>query len=130
MNHVLKDRRKVKPELIQQRSSEMQRAVLVGIRQFAQVPQRVPFDTLPCAKGLFRFDQIDGVLSNALQVLRDATIFESFRILEDRKLVLCWQRWRPTGRQNDELPDDMIESRAEIVDDFSDVNTPHRIRAY
>lgn len=113
-------------ELMYKRAYNADRAVLVGVRQFMQMPQGA-FPILPCGIGLFRPDEFNGVLSNTFQKLVDATNIESFLALENGELVFCRKYWRSPRGQNDKFPDDVIERRTKVVDYFSDPNAPHWI---
>ena len=100
-------------ELMYKRAYNADRAVLVGVRQFMQMPQGA-FPILPCGIGLFRPDEFNGVLSNTFQKLVDATNIESFLALENGELVFCRKYWRSPRGQNDKFPDDVIERRTKV----------------
>jgi len=112
----------------QRSDGKVNRAVLVDIRQFLQMPQRTRISTFggavfPCEKRLFRFDQFHRGTVDLLQEILPPTSIEAVLGMEDRELRLrSWDGG--TARQ---FPNDMIEGGSEVMDDLPDSNTPHRI---
>jgi hypothetical protein len=122
---ALGDRRERDIKGVQERAHDMQRAVLVGVREFTHMPERT-LDALPCAKGLLRLDQINRIGSDVVEELANATGVETSLRLENGELVLVGSR-RISGIQNNQLPNDMIQGRSHVVNDFAYANAPHRI---
>src|SRR5262245_26937898 len=103
---------------------KMERAVLVDIRQFTELPERGGL-VLPCRKRLPRFDQVCRIPSDSMKhgfspALKPCSGFEN------RELDLGTVGRGTTGRVDHKLVDKVIECRAEIVDDFSNQDAPNR----
>jgi hypothetical protein len=109
-----------------QRARDMQRAVLVSVRQFAEMPQGAT-EVLPCAVRLLRSDQLDGVLPDIPEVLGDAPVSKALLRFENGELVLRREFWGLAGVKNDELPDRVVECRPEVVKYFPDLDSPHGV---
>lgn len=119
---VLRDARERYLELMHQGTGHMERAVLVDVREFMQMPQGTHM-VLPCEKRLLRFDYVGGELSNALHEFQ-ATILESRLVFEDGELSIL-DDGRLSRFKDNQLPHEMIERRAQIVDDLANPNAPH-----
>ena len=70
----------------------MNHAVLVGIREFAEMPERAS-GVLPCAAALFRHrllapDDVDGLTPDSIKLLSNSAGVESAGANKDRKLML------------------------------------------
>ena len=115
----------VELERLKHRARDMDKAVLVGIREFLEMPERTPF-ALPCStiflgERLFRSDQRDGLRVDALEELADPVPLKPIHIYEDGKLIF---RLR-IG--NDKLVNSVVQGRTQVVNDLTDLNSPHRV---
>ncbi len=126
---------------VEQRARKMQRAVLVTVRQFLEMPQgAVP--ALPCAafryrKRLHGHDHLDQGPVNALQELAPSLIVEIDALQKDGELKPQLLGLGP-GRQVQVLHadtprvapsvqqlDEMVQRGSDIVDDLADLDAPH-----
>lgn len=126
---ILQFRRKLNLHRAEVHSGQVESAVLVGIREFLEMPQGA-FGALPCAKGLVSLDQCDSVLANTLQMYSHAPSIESlfpFLCLENGELILAAGRRLPSGCENYEFPNDVVQRGSKVVDDFADADAPHWI---
>lgn len=119
-------------ERLQRCANEMDRAVLVTVVEFLQMPQRTRCGALPCAavsyrKGLFRQDEIGCITPEILQVLRGPAVV-SGPVLKDGELQFTTRRWRSPVALDVQLVNDVIKGRSDVVDDFADSDAPHQIR--
>jgi hypothetical protein len=124
----LRDFRELEIKRCQRSGGDVNRAVLVDVREFLEMPKgafcALDYAVWPCEKGLLRFDQRDGLTAlNALEKLIQPSAFEASLKFEDGKLRFRCAGGGPTSK----LPYDVIECGAEVVDDLSDADTPHGI---
>lgn len=115
-----------------QRAGDIERAMLVGVRQFMQMPEETLLCSLPCAAArlgerLLCPDEIDGVLSNVPQVLLQSSIRKSSLVLKDGELYFVGLGRRLFHAQNIKLIDDMVQCGPKVMNDFTDPNTPHGV---
>jgi hypothetical protein len=74
--HRFGQRRERRLERLHKRACYMQRAVLIDIGEFLEMPQRA-LGALPCAKGLFRLDRSNGIGVDVKEKFGDAATVES-----------------------------------------------------
>ena len=119
-----------KPEFLDHGPCELDGAVLVGVREFTEMPERA-LDAIPCAaiirrEQLFGSDHGDGSVTDPVQKLHSTPI-KSLHRFEDWELDLGadWRRLSVTP--NEQLVDEVIETRPKVVDDLADFDAPHWI---
>ena len=106
----------------------MERAVLIEVREFFQMPKRTP-GILPCAKRLLRFNDLDGLASDMYKVLPStSTIDKPYLTVEDGELIFVGAR-RTSRLKNNELVNNMVKGGSEIVDHLADTHSKHEWRS-
>ena len=101
-------------------AGQVERAVLIGIGEIGEFPE-MALTVLPCAKWLYRLDQITGRSANTVQISPCHLVVGGFS-QTDREL--CVGGRLGPGIVNNELPHEMVQNRTEIMDKLSDKNTP------
>ena len=109
----------------------MDRAVLVGVREFMKMPKWAMV-ALPCAavvywERLLGPDQADSVVSDPFEALVDATVVKSGQRLKNRKLNLTPRGRKPAGAVHVQFMCHVIEAGADVVNDLPDYDAPHWI---
>lgn len=119
----ISERWKGKLECLQRTAGQMDRAVLIEVRELTQMPQGT-LGALPCRERLERFNQNCGVIADPSQHREAASIV--FRgIDEDRELGSAFLRQPSASSMDHKLEDRMVECRTEVVDDLPDDDAPH-----
>lgn len=116
--------------LAHHRAGDMDSAVLVGVREFLEMPQRA-LQFLPCAKGLLRPDQIDSTTTDSGKHELGAGCVERpvpYLGLKDRELVLTWDLGGDSLVSHNQFPHRVVQSRSEVVNHFPDSDAPDWIR--
>ena len=119
----ISERWKGKLECLQRTAGQMDRAVLVEVREFTQMSQWA-LEALPCRERLERFNQNCGLIADPSQHLESASIV--FRgINEDGELGSAFLGPPSASSMVHKLEDRMVECRTEVVDDLPDDDAPH-----
>ena len=118
------------PEFLDHGPCELDGAVLVGIREFTEMPERA-LNALPCAamirrERLFGSDHGDGGGTDLIQKLHSTPV-KSLDRFEDWELNLGSDWRRISVTPNEQLVGEVIETRPKVVDDLADFDAPHWI---
>src|ERR1019366_5593820 len=107
------------------RSGQWNSAVLVPVGEFVQMSQGA-LVALPCVKRLQTLDDCLRFSADTVQEGWLAARLVSGQRLENRELRFVRGR-RGTRFLDDELPDQMVERRSEVVNDFANDDAPHGV---
>lgn len=126
------DRWKRKVKLLYQRSGQMERAVLVGVREFLQMPKGT-LPALPCSafafrERLLRSDEPHGVTSDSAQELGSSASVKARLGLKNGKLEFSPHGGMTQIIEDEKLPNNVVKSGSKVVNDLSDLDSPHQGR--
>jgi hypothetical protein len=116
------ERRKLEIKALYGAAGQMERAVLVDVRELIEMPQWTDC-VLPGRVRLKRFDQGCGLVADSLQHAGAARL-KFGGIEENRKLCPTVVGGSTILSMDNQLVDQMIKSGSHVMDDFSDENAP------